>query len=100
MDREEKFDGAGLLAYIVEKFCSWSDCGGNLESRFSKDDVLMDVSLYWFNQNITSSFRVYYESMGPHAKDKALTSGRRVEVIVFDPLASARYAVHLLFMTL
>ncbi|KAL3151609.1 hypothetical protein ABBQ38_012601 [Trebouxia sp. C0009 RCD-2024] len=70
----------GLLAYIVEKFRSWSDCRGDLESRFSKDDVLMDISLYWFNKNITSSFRVYYESMGPHAKDKHLTSGKRVEV--------------------
>lgn len=69
-----------LLAYIVEKFRSWCDCDGDLETRFTKDKVLTDISLYWFNQNITSSFRPYYEFMGLHAKDKKLTSGRRVEV--------------------
>ena len=97
--QNKQHDSAGLLAYIVEKFRSWSDCGGDLESRFSKDDVLMDISLYWFNKNITSSFRVYYESMGPHAKDKHLTSGRRVEVIASDHLASARLAVYFWSMT-
>jgi hypothetical protein len=25
----------GLAAWIVEKFQRWSDCGGNIESRFT-----------------------------------------------------------------
>ncbi len=55
------------MAWIVEKFRTWSDCGGDVESRFTKDELLTNVSLYWFNQNITSSTRLYYETMGPFA---------------------------------
>lgn len=54
---------AGLAAWIVEKFRSWSDCGGDVESRFSKDDLLTNIMLYWISGNITSSMRLYYESM-------------------------------------
>lgn len=64
----------GLLAYIVEKFRAWSDCDGNLENRFTKDQILTDISIYWFNSNITSSFRMYYESMGPYNQDRATVS--------------------------
>ena len=31
---------AGLAAWIVEKFRGWSDCGGNVESRFTRDELL------------------------------------------------------------
>ena len=31
---------AGLASWIVEKFHAWCDCGDNIESRFSKDDLL------------------------------------------------------------
>ncbi|MWK40642.1 alpha/beta fold hydrolase [Actinomadura sp. J1-007] len=51
----------GLLAWIVEKYRAWSDCGGNLSSRFSDDFVLTQASLYWFTQTISTSFRPYYE---------------------------------------
>eukprot|EP00884_Botryococcus_braunii_P013281 jgi/Botrbrau1/21954/Bobra.0249s0077.1 len=53
----------GLLAWIVEKFRTWSDCNGNVESVFSKDELLTNVSIYWFSRNITSSCRIYYEAM-------------------------------------
>ena len=53
---------AGLAAWIVSKFREWSDCGGQVEKRFSKDDLLANVSLYWFTETIASSFRLYFES--------------------------------------
>ena len=53
---------AGLAAWILEKFRDWSDCGGDLESRFDRDDLLTHVSLYWFTQTIHSSCRLYHES--------------------------------------
>ena len=53
---------AGLAAWIVEKFRTWSDCGGNVESVFSRDELLDNISLYWFTQTITSSVRLYRES--------------------------------------
>jgi microsomal epoxide hydrolase len=57
---------AGLAAWIVEKFRAWSDCGGDLDSVFTKDALLADISLYWFTGAIGSSFWPYYARMhGP-----------------------------------
>ena len=53
---------AGLAAWILEKFHEWSDCGGDLYSRLSRDELLTNVTLYWMTQTITSSFRMYYET--------------------------------------
>jgi len=54
---------AGLAAWIVEKFRAWSDCGGDVESVFSKDHMLANISLYWFTGAIGSSFWPYYARM-------------------------------------
>jgi pimeloyl-ACP methyl ester carboxylesterase len=53
---------AGLAAWICEKWRSWSDCGGHLESRFSPDFLLTLVTLYWATATITSSMRDYYDN--------------------------------------
>jgi pimeloyl-ACP methyl ester carboxylesterase len=50
----------GLAAWMVEKFRAWSDCGGDIERRFGKDDLLAQVSLYWLSGSIGSSFLPYY----------------------------------------
>ena len=52
---------AGLAAWILEKWRSWSDCGGDLESVFTKDELLTNISIYWFTQTIGPSMRVYFE---------------------------------------
>jgi hypothetical protein len=39
---------------------SWSNCGADLESRFSRDYLLSVVTLYWVTGSITSSIRDYY----------------------------------------
>ncbi|MGW5169846.1 epoxide hydrolase family protein [Streptomyces nodosus] len=51
----------GLLAWLVEKYRAWSDCGGDLSARFSDDFLLTQASLYWFTGTISTSFRPYYE---------------------------------------
>jgi microsomal epoxide hydrolase len=51
---------AGLAAWIIEKFRAWSDCGGDLESVFTKDQLLANISLYWFSGAIGASFWPYY----------------------------------------
>jgi len=57
---------AGLAAWIVEKFRSWTDCGGDPERAVSRDEMLADISLYWHTGAITSSFWPYYARMhGP-----------------------------------
>lgn len=52
---------AGLAAWIAEKFREWSDCDGDVYKRFSKDELLSNVTLYWMTQTIHSSFRMYFE---------------------------------------
>lgn len=52
---------AGLAAWILEKFREWSDCGGNLYSSFSRDELLTNVTLYWMTETISSSIRMYHE---------------------------------------
>jgi pimeloyl-ACP methyl ester carboxylesterase len=52
---------SGLAAWIVEKFRAWSDSGGNLESRFSKDELLTNLMVYWVSGTAPASVRIYYE---------------------------------------
>jgi pimeloyl-ACP methyl ester carboxylesterase len=65
---------AGLAAWIVEKFRTWCDCGGNPEKIFTKDELLTNITLYWVTQTAASSARIYYESR--HA---APAAPRRIE---------------------
>ncbi len=53
---------AGLAAWIVEKYRRWSDCDGEVESRFTKDELLTTITIYWVTKSINSSTRLYYES--------------------------------------
>ncbi len=52
---------AGLAGWIVEKWRAWSDCGGDVEARFSKDELLTNLTIYWATETIASSIRLYYE---------------------------------------
>jgi len=52
----------GLAAWIVEKFRAWGDCGGEVERRFSKDELLTNVMIYWATETIASSNRLYFEA--------------------------------------
>ena len=56
----------GLASWIVEKFHGWTDmpqgAAGYLDNYFSKDELLTNISIYWFTQTITSSTRIYYEN--------------------------------------
>ncbi len=53
---------AGLAAWIVEKFRAWSDCGGDVERSFTKDQLLTNIMLYWVTGSMPSAVRLYYES--------------------------------------
>ena len=77
---------AGLCAWIVEKFRAWSDCDGDLERSFTKDQLLDNLMLYWVTGTATSSVRLYAEF------DRGLRAGRiplggRIDV----PTGYARY---------
>ena len=84
----------GLAAWILDKWREWSDCGGELSTRFSRDELLTNVSLYWLTGTIGSSFRFYRDwGLGvppelvdeyPHAlpgvEPKPLPVGQRIAV--------------------
>ena len=53
---------AGLCSWIVEKRRTWSDCGGDVERRFTKDDLCTTMTLYWVTQSYGTSARYYYEA--------------------------------------
>ena len=67
---------AGLAAWIVEKLRSWSDCHGDLESSYTKDEVLTLVTMYWLTGTIGSSMRMYNANSAIPPEQLA----RRVEV--------------------
>lgn len=62
------------LAWIVEKFWSWTDCDGHPENALSRAELLDNVMIYWVTATGASSARLYWESMA------AFGSGGRVEL--------------------
>jgi pimeloyl-ACP methyl ester carboxylesterase len=54
---------AGLAAWIVEKFYTWTDCDGHVETAVTRDEMLTDIMLYWTTGAIGSSFWPYYDRM-------------------------------------
>ncbi|KAM8832211.1 epoxide hydrolase 1 isoform 3-T5 [Spinachia spinachia] len=69
----------GLAAYILEKFSTWTSHDfrnledGGLTRKFSLDDLLTNVMIYWTSGCIVSSMRFYKENFGrglnqPHSK--------------------------------
>lgn len=67
---------AGLAAWIIEKLRAWSDCDGDVERSFSRDEILTNVALYWFTGTIASSMRMYHANAAIPPAQLA----RRVEV--------------------
>jgi len=53
---------AGLLAWIVEKFRTWSDCDGDPERCFTRDQLITNAMLYWVTQTSASAARLYWET--------------------------------------
>ena len=75
---------AGLAAWILEKFHRWSDCHGDLDSIYDRDDLLNNLTIYWATGTIGSSMRLYYETA-----HSTTASYRRVEVPTGMAMSSA-----------
>lgn len=75
----------GLASWIVEKWRNWSDSGTNVESSFTKDELLTTITIYWVTQTIGSSFRIYYDWALASPRPEWL--GREVPRGVTEPLA-------------
>ena len=67
---------AGLAAWITEKLRTWSDCDGDVERRFTKDEILTNITIYWLTATIGPAMRMYHANAAiPPAQHT-----RRVEV--------------------
>jgi pimeloyl-ACP methyl ester carboxylesterase len=67
---------AGLLAWIVEKLRAWSDCDGDVERAFTRDEILTNVTIYWLTATIGPAMRLYRANAAIPPAQHA----RRVEV--------------------
>jgi pimeloyl-ACP methyl ester carboxylesterase len=75
---------AGLAAWLVEKYRRWSDCDGDVERRFSKDQLCDFLTMYWATGTIASSMRLY---LGERRNRWRLGPGERIEA----PAAAADF---------
>lgn len=75
---------AGLAGWLLEKFFAWSDGGNELTQRFELDELLTNVSVYWFSGNVASTLRMYEENARQPLKFDA---GERI----IPPLSYARF---------
>jgi pimeloyl-ACP methyl ester carboxylesterase len=78
---------AGLLAWIVEKLRSWTDCGGDVESVFTRDDLLTWVTVYWVTGTIGTSFSSYVEGAEPAP---SVTPSTAVTIFPYDLVTAPR----------
>jgi pimeloyl-ACP methyl ester carboxylesterase len=67
----------GGMAWIIEKIRAWSDCGGEVEKRFSLDDLLTNVTLYLATNTLATSIQLYYDRV---QYPQAFGPGERVHV--------------------
>ena len=54
---------AALAAWLLERRRSWSDCDGDLERAFSKDELLTGLTIYWVTETFATSARYYKEAV-------------------------------------
>ncbi|XP_073527778.1 epoxide hydrolase 1-like isoform X2 [Phyllobates terribilis] len=82
---------AGLAAYILEKFSTWTNPeyrkleDGGLQRKYSMDDLLTNVMIYWVTGSITSSMRFYKENF---TRDFQTSPSMRTPVYVPTGLAA------------
>lgn len=97
---------AGLAAWIVEKFRTWSDCDGDVERRFTKDQLLTNIMLYWVTATGHSAGRLYYEAtkagrFGPQGGRVEVPTGAAIfpKEIVRPPRAWAEQSYNITHWT-
>ena len=51
-----------LAAFFLDKFNDWTHSGGDAGKVLTKDEMLDDISLYWFTNTAASSAQLYWEN--------------------------------------
>ena len=89
----------GLAAWIIDKFYCWTDHSGDLEKVFTRDELLVNVTIYWVTQTAGSAFRLYYETAHDPGQvmDKKLSPPAAVLIADRDLVPAPREAAERLF---
>ena len=76
----------GTAAWLWERRRAWSDCGGDVLSVFSREDLVTNAAIYWLTGTVATSMRLYYEHMNkpwPLAHDRSPVIGVPTGYAVF-----------------
>ena len=88
----------GLAAWLTEKFRSWTDCDGDPRNALTMDEMLGDISLYWFTGCIGASFWPYYaRAHAPWPIDGKITVPTAYAMFPYEILKPPREAVERVF---
>jgi len=82
----------GMLAWLLERWRAWSDCNDDVESRFSRDAMLTNATIYWATQTFVTSARYYAEAVRQpwqpsHARSPAFEAPAGVSLMRNDRTA-------------
>jgi pimeloyl-ACP methyl ester carboxylesterase len=70
----------GLASWLLEPRIRWSDCGGDVESVYTREFLLTTFSLFWMTETVGSSMRIYADSFGHGRNIHSTDPPRRIEV--------------------
>ena len=84
---------AGQAAWILEKFWAWTDCDGDPETIFTRDELLDNVMMYWATASATSSARLYWESFGLRRRTPEVNAPTGVSVYPKEIVPPVRRAM-------
>lgn len=65
----------GLAAWLTEKLRAWSDSHGDVETRFTKDQILTLVSMFWYTNSIGTSVRYYHANAQDSSLNRTVAAG-------------------------
>ena len=67
---------AGLAAWMLQRRRAWSDCGGDVERRFTKDELITSFALYWLTGTFAGSVRFYADSFRSRGRRRTIVDRR------------------------
>jgi pimeloyl-ACP methyl ester carboxylesterase len=71
----------GFASWVIEKYRAWSDCGGDIERCFTKDQLITSIMTYLVSDNVQSSIWLY----------NTLTARRPIDGRIEVPLGFAEF---------
>ena len=82
---------AGLAAWLLDKYRSYSDCEGDVERSFTKDELLAQITTYWVTGTIASASRLYYERVQEGTDASRAGASRSLRAVRSSPATSSEH---------